>query len=138
QPAGILEELRALLELGLDVPDRLVELLARGDEVPRGVDVDPVALREHLAGERVELGDALDLVAEELDADREVLVRRVDLERVAPHAELAADEALVVPLVLDVDQVAEDRIAAHPLALHQPDGDRAVVDRRPEAVDARD
>ena len=138
EPAGILEELRALLELGLDVADRLVQLLPRGDEVPGGVDIDPVALREHLAGERVELRDALDLVAEELDAHREVLVRRMDLEGVAADAELAADEALVVPLVLDVDEVPEHRVAARPLALDEPDGDRSVVDGRAEAVDAGD
>jgi hypothetical protein len=33
QPAGVLEPLRALEELRLDVLDRLVQLLARRDEV---------------------------------------------------------------------------------------------------------
>src|SRR5439155_290659 len=68
----------------------------------------------------------------------EILVGGMDLERVAAHAELAADEALVVALVLDVHEVTEDRVAAGPLALGEPNGDRAVVDRRAEAVDARD
>src|SRR5260221_6256288 len=138
QPAGVLELLGAHLELGLDVLDRFVQLLARRDEVPGRVDVDPVALGEDLARERVELRDALVLVAEELDAHREVFVGRMDLERVPAHPELAADKALVVPLVLDVDEMAEHGVPARGLALGEPDRDRAVVDGRAEAVDARD
>ena len=44
------------------------QLLLGGDEVLGGVDVDFGALDEHFAGEGVELQDALDLVAPELDA----------------------------------------------------------------------
>src|SRR5260370_1243613 len=44
----------------------------------------------------------------------------------------------VVPLVLDVDEVAEDRVPARALALGEPDRDRAVIDGGAEAVDARD
>ena len=71
----------------------------------RRVDVHLVALGEHLAGQWVELRDPLDVIAEELDADRKVLVRGLDLERVTADAELAADEVRVGPLVLDVDQM---------------------------------
>ena len=71
------------------------------------VDVDLGPLDQHLAGQRVDLDDALDLVAEELDAHRDLLVGRIELERVAAHAELAAHEGHVVALVLDVDQAAQ-------------------------------
>ena len=54
-------------------------------------------------------GDALDLVAEELDADRPLLVRGEHLDRVAPHAELVAGEGEVVALVLQLDEPAQDR-----------------------------
>jgi len=131
EPPGGLQLVRPDLQLGLDVLDRLVQLLARRDEVPGGVDVDAIALREHLAGERIELRDALDLVAEEFDAHREILVGGMHLERVAAHAELAPDEALVVPLVLDVDEMAEDGVPPRPLALDEPHGHGAVVDRAP-------
>ena len=46
-----------------------------------------------LAGERVDRAHALDLVAEELDAHRPLLVGREHLDRVAAHAELVAGEA---------------------------------------------
>ena len=106
--------------------------------MPRRVDVDLVPLGEDLAGQGIQLRDPFDVVAEELHADREVFVRRLHFERVAPNAELATHQIRVRALVLDVNEVAEHRVAPDPLALVQPDGDRAVVDRRAEAVDAGD
>ena len=138
EAALVLELGNALHELRLDVLDCLEQLLAWRDEVTRRVDVDAVAVREDLTRERVELGDALHVVAEELDPQGEVLVRGLDLEGVAAHAELPADQIRISTFVLDVDEVAEHRVAPDALALVQPDRDGAVVDRRAEAVDARD
>src|SRR4029077_19674355 len=138
QPAGVFKLLQAIDELELDVLDRLEQLFARRDEVSGRVDVYLVALGEHLAGERVELRDPLDVVAEELDAHRELLVRRLDLERIATHAELAPHEIGIRALVLDVDQMPEHGVAPYALALVQSDRHRTVVERHAEAVDARD
>ena len=44
--------------------------LVAGDVVGRREDDELVELAEHLAGERVEAGDPLDLVAEQLDPHR--------------------------------------------------------------------
>ena len=116
-----LELADALLHLRLDVDDRGLQLVGRRDVVRGRVDVELVALGEHLAGERVELGDALDLVAEELDADDEVVVGRLELERVAAHAEPGARQGLVVALVLEVDQLAQHAVAPIPAADAQPE-----------------
>ena len=90
---------------------RFLELV-RGRHVVRGgVDVELVALGEQLAGDRVELRDALDLVAEELDPDDEVVVGGLELEGVAADPELGARQRLVVALVLEVDQLAQDAVA---------------------------
>ena len=126
------------LHLGLDVDERLLELVARGHEVGRRVDVEVVALGQQLAGQRVDLGDPLDLVAEELDPDDPVVRGRSDLERVATDAEAGPLERLVVALVLQIDQVAEDGVAPVLAAAPEPEDGRPVVDRRPEAVDAAD
>ena len=88
-----------------------LQLVGRRHEVGRRVDVGLLALGEQLAGERVELGDALDLVAEELDPDDELLRRRLELERVAADPEAGAAERLVVALVLEVDEVAQHSVA---------------------------
>ena len=70
--------------------------------------------------------DALDLVAEELDADGPLLVRGIHLDGVAAHAELVAGEREVVALVLQVDEPGEDR----PLvALLAPVEDQGVAPR---------
>ena len=133
------ELLDALLELLLDVDDRRGHLLGRRDVVRRRIDVELLALGENLAGQRVDLDDALDLVAEELDARDEVVVRGLELERVATNAEAwRADSCRVVALVLQVDELAQDCVAAVAAALAQADDRRAVVDRRAQAVDARD
>ena len=53
--------------------------------------------------------DRLDLVAEQLDADRRLLVRGVHLDDVAADPELAAHQVHVVALVLQIDQAAQQR-----------------------------
>ncbi len=126
------------LHLGLDVDDRLLELVAGRHEVGGRVDVEVVALGQQLAGQRVDLGDPLDLVAEELDPDDPIVRRRPDLERVAPDPEARPLERLVVALVLQIDQMAEDGVAPVLAAAAQAEDGRAVVDRRAEAVDAAD
>ena len=137
-PALGLEPADPLLHLGLDVDDRELHLVGRGDVVAGRVDVDLVALGEELAGQRVQLRDPLDLVAEELDPDEVLLGGRLELEGVAADPEPGARQGLVVALVLEVDEVAEDRVAAVLAALAEAEDGRPVVDRRAEAVDARD
>jgi hypothetical protein len=51
-----------------------------------------------VAGQRLEHGDALDFIAEELDAQRVLAARRTKLNRIAAHAKLAALERDVVPV----------------------------------------
>ena len=68
-----------------------------------------VELLDDLAGERIDAADALDLVAEELNANRLLLVRREHLDRVAAHTELVAREGEVVALVLQLDEPPQDR-----------------------------
>ena len=116
-------DLQFLEPLGKLVADRLHRLLERR---PRrhimriGVDLHIVEARGLLAGQRVELDDLLDLVAEEGDAPRAVLImRREDLQIVAAHAEIAAHERLVVALVLQRDELADDLALVDRFALLQ-------------------
>ena len=50
------------------------QLIMRGDEVLGRVDVDDIKLGEQLAGKRVYLDEAVNFIAEELDAQRQLLV----------------------------------------------------------------
>ena len=87
---------------------------------------------EHAPAQRVDLADRVDLVAEELDADRRaLLVGREDLDHVAAHAERAAVEVDVVALVLDVDQPPQQLVAPELLALDDLDQQPVVLSAEP-------
>jgi hypothetical protein len=98
------------LQLGLDALDRLLHRRARRHVVRVGVDRGRFRkLSVFSPGQRVELGDALQLVAEEGQPPGAVLkVGGPDLERVAAHAERAALERLVVAAVLLGHQIGHD------------------------------
>src|SRR5579885_3183413 len=91
------------LTLGAQLRQPLYQLLANRshgdfqtligrDEVSSRIDVDAVTGRQDLAGERVELDDALDRIAKELDANGELLVGGIDLDDISPHPEGATGE----------------------------------------------
>ena len=109
QLAFLLEPRQALLELGFDLDHRhahplVARHVVRGREHHRAVH-----LRQRLAGQRVDRGEAVDRVAEHLDPQHRLLVRGVDLDGVAPDAELATTERHVVAVVLQVDEPTQDR-----------------------------
>ncbi len=143
QPLG-LQQLAAggelvepLLQLLLDQDRRLVERRARRHVVAVGIDVDLVEIAGLLAGERIELDDAVDLVAEQADAPGAVLVlRREHVDRLAAHPEGAAREAGVVATVLQLDQRLDQRVARDLAAALQLDHHARIGLDRADAVDA--
>ena len=106
-----------------------LDALLRRDEVLGRVDVQLVERLDRLAGERVDDGQSVDLVAEQFDAEGELLGRGPDLDGVAADAELAALEGDVVALVLDVDELQEQLVAVDDLALGEVDHHPLVVGR---------
>jgi hypothetical protein len=90
-----------------------------------GEDDNVLQLVAHLAGHDVERHDPLERVTEELQADRRLLVGRVDLDRVPPGPERAADEVHVVAVVLELDDAAEQ--VALVVLLPHLQGHRAVA-----------
>ena len=104
-----------------------------------GVDLHIFERGDLLAGERIELDDRFDLVAEEVHPPGHVLVMRgEDLQIVAAHPEIAAREGLVVALVLERDELADDLALVDALALLEREGHRRIGLDRADAVDARD
>src|SRR3546814_19190673 len=119
QPSLGLQFLESLDEF---VPYRFARLFQRRTRrhiVAVRKDADIVEVGDLLAGQRVEFGDLLDLVAEEADAPRHIfIVRREDLQPVSTHAAIAAGEGLEVSLVLYSDELPHDLAAA---------GDRSLL-----------
>ena len=116
--------------------DGPLHAVGAGDVVGRGEDEELLDLADHLAGERVQVVEPLDLVAEHLDPDRELLVDREDLDRVAADPERAAGEGEVVAGVLLDDQRAQQVLALAGLPHPHLQRPVHVLLRRPEAVDA--
>ncbi len=135
--AALCLELRdLLLELVADLVDGAVDGRLGGDVLRRRPDREVVELREHLAGERVEVRDLLDLVAEHRDPVRRLDVRRLHLDHVPSHSEPPAREDRVVADVLRVDQRAEHLVAVVLGADLEDQHLLAPFLRRAEAVDA--
>src|ERR1035438_7684873 len=82
QLARLVELAQALAELDLDRGDRLTRALVPRDIVSGGKDEQLLEISEQLARHDVETAQALDLVAEQLDAHRVLLVGRVHLDRI--------------------------------------------------------
>ena len=127
-----------LLELRPDLVDRPLDRRPRRHVLGRRPDHEVVELRVDLASERVEVRDLLDLVAEEGDAVRRLLVRGLHLHHVALHAEAPAPEDRVVPDVLALDQLPEDVVAILLLPHFQDQHALAPLLGRAEPVDAGD
>ena len=104
-----------------------------------GVDADARQRVGAGAGQRVELADRFELLAEEGEPPGAVLeVGRPDLERIAADPEGAAGEALVVAAVLLLDEVGDDAALVVGLADDEVLGHRAIGLDRADAVDAGD
>ena len=137
QLARLLELTQALAQLDLDRGDGMAGALVAGDVVGGREDDQLLEIAEQLAGQHVEPAHALDLVAEQLDAHRVLLVGGVDLDRVASHPEPAPDEIGVVALVVHVDKTREQGTLVVRLTGREHEDLPAVLLGRAEAVDAR-
>ena len=139
QPALADELVEPGFQLALDRVDRLQQRRPRRDVVAVGVDLDELEVLRLLPGQRIELGDLLDLVAEEADAPGAVLVvGGEELDRVAAHAEQAAGEVGLGALVLQRDEVGDDLALVDLVADCEREGHRGVGLDRADAVDAGD
>ena len=132
-----LEEGGLLLELGPDVVEGPLDRRLVGHVLRRREERQVVEPPVHLAGERIEVGDLLDLVPEERDPVGRLERRGLHLDHVAADAEPAAGEERVVALVLDVDELPQHLVAVDLLARRT--GARSSADTlgRAETVDAR-
>ena len=107
QAARSVQFVEPLAQLRLDAVDRLQKGRARRDIMRIGVEFDLFEVLEFLAGERVEFGKRLHLVAEEGDAPGAVfVVGGKDFHRIAAHAKGAAGK-IRRALVLQSDEILQ-------------------------------
>ena len=128
----------ALVQLLADGPQRALHAFGTGHIVRGREDMRLGHVVDDVAGQRMQRGDAVDLVAEELDTHGQLLVHRDDLHRVAAHAERAAGERDVVALVLHVHELAQQLVAVDLLPLLEEQHAPGVFLGRAQTVDAGD
>ena len=91
------------------------------------------------AGDRVDLADAVDLVAKKLHADGlSCPIGGIDLQRVAAHAVGVTDKVHVVALVANLRQFSHELVTLTLLSGAQRNHHVLIVDRVAQTVDARD
>ncbi|MNS72809.1 hypothetical protein D3C72_1062290 [compost metagenome] len=128
----------AFLQFDLDVFDGVEQGFAWRYIVALRVKGEARHLADDFAGQRVERGNAFDLVIEQLDADRfQIGFRRIDVDHVAAHTESRAGKVHVIARVLQVGQPPQQRtliefVAAIDVQHHLQIGFRAT-----QTVDAR-
>src|SRR5256885_3052135 len=127
-----------LVELFTDAIERAQQLLPGRHVVRRWKHLEGLDVTDDLAGQRIDLDDAFNVVAVELDPSCNLIVRRLHVDGVATHPKARPTEIDVVALVLQVGELAQKNIATEALAGVDLDGLTEVVLRRADAIDARD
>jgi hypothetical protein len=127
-----------LFEFFFSVVDGVLELVAFGQVVLGRINRSFFGFVQHFTGQRDELHDALDLIAEESDAVAAfVFVSGDDLQRVASHSEGTRPQVQVVARVLGFDQLPDERIPPVDLARPQRDRPPAEFFRAAQTIDTR-
>ena len=130
---------QARAKLHLDLVDGLQQPLARRHVVRGREHREARHLAQHLAGQRVEEGERLDLLVEELHAHRVAFrLRREDVHHVAAHAERALAQVQLVPRVLHVGEAPQQLALVHAVPAHEVQHHLEVGLGIAEAVDRRD
>ena len=127
-----------LVELFTDAIERPQQLLPGRHVVRRREHLEGLDVTDDLAGQWIDLDDALNVVAIELDPSCNLIVRGLHVDGVATNPKARPTEIDVVALVLEVGQLAQKNIATEALAGVDLDGLAEIVLRRTDAIDARD
>ena len=134
----LLEKAHLLPHLSFNILHGAGHFFSGRDIVRRGVDGDVVQNAFRYAGDGVDLGNAVNFIAEELNADGPARpVGGIDLQRIAAHAVGVADEVEVVALIADLGQLAHKLV---PVVFHagaKRNNHVFIVDRVAQAVDTR-
>ena len=126
------------MQLLLDARDGLQERRARRDVVRIGVDLDEFQLVGLVPGQRIELLDQFDFVAEQVDPPGPILVvRREDVDGVAAHPKRTARKIRERALVLQRHEIGDQPSLVDALALLDGEGHGRIGLHRADAVDAR-
>src|SRR5262249_50633042 len=136
QLALLLEDAKPFLQFRQDAVHGILNALVRGDEVYRRIDIQFVQFAEGFAAGWVDDSQRLDFVAKQLNPESVSLRRGPYLDYIATHAEFAALEGSIVPLIQDGNQPKQKLIAIDRFILGESNHHGLVITGRAQAVDA--
>ena len=131
------EVLQPLLELALQLGHGAAQLIAVHYIMRGGIYRGVAQVGYQLAGEGVDLGHAVYLVAKEFHPDNAVGAGRGEyLYDISAHAELVADKVDIIALILELDQLTDQLVAGlgHPRT--QRDHHITVINRVAQRINA--
>jgi hypothetical protein len=125
-------------EFGEDVIDGCVLALRKNNVMALWINGQARILLLDGAEQRIDLRERIDLVPEELNAKRVLVVCRIDLDHIPAHSKCSTAEVDVVAFVEDLDEAAGDIFTLNLLALFEQQQHAIVGLGRAQTVDAGD
>ena len=132
------KERQTLRELGFDGGDGAVSLKPARDEMLGGIDPLAGQSLDLGSGQRIEFDQRGNDAVFQRRAQRRFHVSRKNIDDPAFHSELAARELDLVPLIMDVDKLPDQAVAAHFPSHFERDRPVGVGVGRADVIDTRD
>ena len=135
EPVLLLEEGHSLIALRPDTVNGGGHLLLGGHIVAGRIDGGVVEVAGGLAGDHVDLADAVDLVTEELHPYGLVVgIGGENLHRVPPDTEHIALKGDIIALIADLDQLAQQLVKVPGLAWTEGDHHVGIINRVAQTI----
>ncbi|NJO84651.1 MAG: 4Fe-4S dicluster domain-containing protein [Blastochloris sp.] len=135
--ALLLKLLHPLDQFILNIGNGKAQLVFGGNKVLGRVNINRCAFGQDFARQRVDIHNALDLVAPEGHPQRRFAVGGHDVERITTHTERSPLEVHIFAVKLQVNQLAQQLVTVAYLTNAQRDSNLPVVLRRSQAVNCR-
>ena len=120
------EILESLLQLRFDLIARPQHLIMAAGIAAGREDVVELVGVEQVSGQRIDLGDPFDLIAEHLDADVELVgIARGHIDHITPHPQGSPGLIHVIAAVLQIHKAADQCIPV--IAFPHPEGEEHVL-----------
>src|SRR5262245_39640798 len=125
-------------ELCLDCLNCLFQTRPRHNEMAFRINSEPLEHVVLIACQRIKLTELVDLITPQFDTQPNALVRRMDLNGIAPNPKRSALEIEVVALVEDFDELCENFAPRDPLALLEHEQHAVIRIGRSQAINTGD
>ena len=125
-----------LLHFGLNIPKCLFQFVLGCDIMRSRIDGHMIQKAHGCAGNRMDLGNPIDFIPEELHANGIVIgVSQPNFQRITPNAEAVSLKSQIVALVLKLYQTAAQRIPIPGVSGAQRDHHIGIIDGVAQRVD---